>query len=407
MKQLVLAIIAFIILITLYAVVISVQPFITPVVESNVTTTPTQTISENNVTQINTTPTQDKNKTTKQRPEAPRITNASKRLFLKNTTEAIQKVKTALDAEHKTVYDLSIKVVLTPDEQKRLDALKHKYRLETTEALLQRLKTHPISIVVAQAALETGWGSSRFYREANNIFGIWSFNKNEPRIAAGVQREGKKTIYVKKYPNLEASIAGYYRMISRGRAYKTFRKARLESDNPFELITYLDHYSELRHEYVKRLYFVIKSNKFYELDNPVYQPPGWTNIKAADPKYLLPPEDLNTTKNESNISAITSDLNQTIGDQNVTIESNTTLAMDGNLSEENTTVVTPDINQSVPDNNITVESSTTISTDNNVSEVNETLINKENNLSETLPDAPLSKEVNTTASTLQKTNSSL
>jgi len=81
--------------------------------------------------------------------------------------------------------------------------------------------------------------------------------------------------------------------------------------------------------------------------------------------------------------------------------------MDGNLSEENTTVVTPDINQSVPDNNITVESSTTISTDNNVSEVNETLINKENNLSETLPDAPLSKEVNTTASTLQEANSSL
>ena len=402
MKQFILAIIAFFILISIYTIAISIEPFIAPEEENNTTTTSTQTITESNVTQINTTPKQDENRTTKQRPKAPRITNASKRLFLKNTTEAIQKVKTALDAEHKTVYELSIKTTLTPDEQKRLDALKNKYRLETTDALLQRLKTHPISIVVAQAALETGWGSSRFYREANNIFGIWSFNKNEPRIAAGVQREGKKTIYVKKYPNLEASIAGYYRMISRGRAYKAFRKARTESDNPFDLITYLDRYSELRHEYIKRLYYVIKSNHFYELDTPIYQPPGWSNIKAADPKYLLPPEDVNTTKNENNISVITSDLNKTIGDQNITIESNTTLVMDANLSESNLTVVIPDINQSIPDSNLTVESNTTISTDDNGSEVEETVINKDINISSKVPDVNLSKDVNTTVSTPQE-----
>ncbi len=218
--------------------------------------------------------------------KAPASTPESKRLFLENTIAAITKVKKRLDAQYQMVYELSLKEKLTPDENATIEGLKKSYNVEGFPCLLKCLRTHPVSIVIAQAALETGWGNSRFYREANNIFGIWSFNKNEPRIAAGVQREGEKTIYVKKYKNLEASIEGYYRMMAKGRAYKQFREARLHTENPFEIIPYLDHYSELRHEYVKRLYYVIKSNRFYELDNHLYQPPGWTNIKPADPKYL-------------------------------------------------------------------------------------------------------------------------
>ncbi len=223
--------------------------------------------------------------------KAPASTPKSKRLFLDNTIAAITKVKKRLDAQYQMVYELSLKESLTAEETATIDRLKKSYKVAGLPCLLKRLRTHPISIVIAQAALETGWGTSRFYREANNIFGIWSFNKNEPRIAAGEQREGKKTIYVKKYADLEDSIEGYYRMMAKGRAYKEFRTARLHTDNPFEIIPYLDHYSELRHEYVKRLYYVIKSNKFYELDTPQFQPPGWTNIKPADPKYLIVKED--------------------------------------------------------------------------------------------------------------------
>ncbi|MEN8148145.1 MAG: glucosaminidase domain-containing protein [Campylobacterota bacterium] len=223
--------------------------------------------------------------------KVPASTPESKRLFLENTIAAITKVKKRLDAEYQMVYELSIKTELTPDENATIEGLKKSYKVEGFPCLLKRLRTHPISIVIGQAALETGWGNSRFYREANNIFGIWSFNKNEPRMAAGEQREGQKTIYVKKYANLEASIEGYYRMMARGRAYKEFRNARLHTENPFEIIPYLDHYSELRHEYVKRLYYVIKSNKFYDLDEVQYQPPGWTNIKAAKAEYLIPKEE--------------------------------------------------------------------------------------------------------------------
>ena len=282
MKQTILAIMAFLFLISIYAVYLgvkdSMQPQEAPHMVALESTTPVKP---------EVLPLKPKVTPKKKVYKAPVSTPESKRQFLKNTIAAITKVKKRLDAQFDMVYALSLKEKLTPQEEATLEKLKKKYKVKGIPCLLKRLHTHPISIVIAQAALETGWGSSRFYREANNIFGIWSFNKDEPRMAAGVKREGVRTIYVKKYKNLEESIEGYYNMMAKGRAYKQFRKARLKTDNPFEIIPFLDHYSELRHEYVKRLYFVIKSNKFYLLDDPQYLPPGWKNIKPADPKYLL------------------------------------------------------------------------------------------------------------------------
>ena len=283
MKQTVLAIMAFLFLVSIYAVYLGVKDSMQTQQPPHMTAikSPETPLKAKEI------PPKEKVSVKKKVYKAPRSTPESKRQFLKKTIAAITKVKNRLDAQFDMVYKLSLKESLTPQERETLEKLKKRYHVKGIPCLLKRLHTHPVSIVIAQAALETGWGSSRFYREANNIFGVWSFNKNEPRMAAGVKRDGKKTIYVKKYKNLEASIEGYYRMMAMGRAYKTFRDVRLHTDNPFEIIPFLDHYSELRHEYVKRLYYVIKSNKFYELDDPQYQPPGWSHIKAADPKYLL------------------------------------------------------------------------------------------------------------------------
>jgi Bax protein len=194
-----------------------------------------------------------------------------KKLFIEKTLPAIRSVKSKLDALYDYVLLLSQKETLTTQETLMLDALKKRYKVAGIPCLLNRLRTHPVSIVLAQAALETGWGRSRFYNEANNIFGIWSFNANEPRIAAGENR-GKKTIYVKKYPTLEASIEGYFSMMATARAYGDFRRVRRTEENPFKLLRHLTHYSELREEYVKRLYYVIKANRFYQYDQPSYEP---------------------------------------------------------------------------------------------------------------------------------------
>ena len=146
-----------------------------------------------------------------------------------------------------------------------IEKLKKDYDVKTNEALLIALKPHPISIVLAQAAVESGWLTSRFTREANNIFGVWSFNKNEPRIAASGLR-GDKIIYLKKYKTIKDAIFDYYKNLGKHRAYKKFREKRTETNDPYILSTYLENYSERREEYTKLLKSIMQYNIFDKYD---------------------------------------------------------------------------------------------------------------------------------------------
>ncbi len=71
------------------------------------------------------------------------------------------------------------------------------------------MKTHPVSIVLAQAAIESAWGESRFFKKGNNIFGMWSYNRKEPRMRARETRNGKP-VYLKKYRSLSDAIDDYF-----------------------------------------------------------------------------------------------------------------------------------------------------------------------------------------------------
>jgi Bax protein len=150
-------------------------------------------------------------------------------------------------------------------EHPELDALKVEYRAKTNQQLLQALKPHPKSIVMAQAAMESAWATSRFFREANNVFGVWSFDKDEPRIAAGEQR-GDKTIWIKKYDSIEDSVRDNYRVLARSAAFVGFRELRMTSEDPHELVKQLDRYSELGAKYGEELSSVIRFNKFTLID---------------------------------------------------------------------------------------------------------------------------------------------
>ena len=85
----------------------------------------------------------------------------------------------------------------------KIEKLMKSYHAKNPQDLLKRMKPHAKSVAIAQAAMESAWATSRFTRVATNLFGVWSFNKNEPRVAAGEKR-GSKTIYVKKYSSVEA-----------------------------------------------------------------------------------------------------------------------------------------------------------------------------------------------------------
>ena len=147
-----------------------------------------------------------------------------------------------------------------------LEEMKKMFKTNRVSEVLQRLHPHPVSIVLAQAAIESGWGTSRFFKEANNIFGIWSYNSNENRIRAGGSR-GETNVYLRKYDSLFESIYDYYLTIAKASAYKEFREARLYSDNPYRLIWHLSRYSEKRYEYVRSLRNMIEFNDLHSYDD--------------------------------------------------------------------------------------------------------------------------------------------
>ncbi len=158
-------------------------------------------------------------------------------------------------------YQEVLESVQTGENMDKLAALRKEYKVTNNAELLMALKPHPRSIAIAQAALESSWATSRFFKEANNVFGVWSHNKNDARLAAGKKR-GEKTIWVKKYRSIEDSIRDYYRTLARGDAYKEFRVLKMETDDPYELVKELNLYSEKREEYSEKLATIIRYNKF-------------------------------------------------------------------------------------------------------------------------------------------------
>ena len=175
---------------------------------------------------------------------------------------AVQKVHKELLLEYESVID----DIKHSRNLLKIESLKKKYHAKSDTDLLERMKPHPQSIVLAQAAMESAWATSRFFTQANNIFGMWSSNKNEPRIAAGEKRGGTKTIWLRKFDSIEDSVRAYYKLMSSGRAYKEFRALRLKTDDPHMLVKKLDNYSEIGELYGKELSQVIRYNKLTKYD---------------------------------------------------------------------------------------------------------------------------------------------
>jgi len=146
-----------------------------------------------------------------------------------------------------------------------IEKLKIEYKAKNNEELLHALKPHPISITLAQAAIESAWLTSRFTIKANNIFGVWSFNPKEPRIEANATR-GDTKIFLKKYKTYKAAVTDYYKNLARNWAYVKFREQRTFTDDPYHLVQFLGSYSEKKERYTKLLAKMIEYNKFYEYD---------------------------------------------------------------------------------------------------------------------------------------------
>ncbi|MBN2806483.1 MAG: glucosaminidase domain-containing protein [Prolixibacteraceae bacterium] len=202
-----------------------------------------------------------------------------KQQFINQVLPAILIVKYQLENNGREVHQIIEKIEksepLDPNELAFADSLMIRFRAKTYENLLTRLKPHPVSLVLAQAAVESGWGSSRFALEGNNLFGIWT-TPSDPSMMKSRFKRDEQPIYVKKYLTVAESIDHYFLTIGRHNAYRQFRNKRYEEANVFQLLETLDRYSEKGEDYTFQLRKMIEWN-----DLQVY------DYYVIDPKYIV------------------------------------------------------------------------------------------------------------------------
>lgn len=201
--------------------------------------------------------------------------------FVSALLPAILVAKDRLDHQRRSFKELLTKAEWNEQDSTFFHLLTANYRTSDTTAILSALETHPNSIVLAQAAIESGWGNSRIFGAGNNLFGIWSYNANEPRIPAAIKRDGE-TIYLRKYADVSESISDYFRTIGRSRHYSGFRKARTMSKEVEKLIPHLINYSERREAYIDQLRTMIRFNQLKQYDHYRLDSSFFVSVIAAE-----------------------------------------------------------------------------------------------------------------------------
>ena len=163
-----------------------------------------------------------------------------------------------------------------PSEQKQFNQLVERYGFEASsiqddeqfDTLLTRVDVVPASLVLAQGANESAWGTSRFAQEGKNLFGIWCYKEGcgikPKRRNAGSSHE------VRKFKTVQDGVKFYVHNINIGHAYDSLRelRAELRSDSErlsgVKLATGLSRYSERGLAYVEEIQSMIKHNELHE-----------------------------------------------------------------------------------------------------------------------------------------------
>ena len=149
--------------------------------------------------------------------------------------------------------------------KKYLIKTKNKHKIDILNELLYSINVIPNSIVLAQAANESGWGTSRFAKEFNALFGQYTYDEDNG-IVPFEREEGKKHL-VKHFSSFHKSVESYFKNINTHYAYKRFREVRSQINQNdlnqyIKLLTQtLDVYAE-DESYVKTINSIIDSNNF-------------------------------------------------------------------------------------------------------------------------------------------------
>lgn len=174
-------------------------------------------------------------------------------------------------------YALNERNNLSGGERQRLEEIAHGYGIEgdlekqaNHARLLRRVDIVPPALVLAQAANESGWGTSRFALEANNLFGVWTYKATQG--LAPRERADDAGHFVRIYPSLQRAVRDYMHNLNVGHAYEAFRQRRAamrdrgESLDALSLAGTLQRYSQRGEAYVEELRSMIRSNGLNQLD---------------------------------------------------------------------------------------------------------------------------------------------
>jgi len=127
----------------------------------------------------------------------------------------------------------------------------------------------PVSIALAQAANESGWGTSRFALEGNALFGQWTWSK---KGISPKNKDPNQSHKILQFQILKASVKAYKNNLNTHNAYQEFREARAklrqndDQINGLELTKYLTPYAAIGEKYVKILEIIIKNNSLTDFD---------------------------------------------------------------------------------------------------------------------------------------------
>ena len=199
-------------------------------------------------------------------------TKKRKNLFIQIILPLIIEENNRIKLNRKKLFSILNKNHNSNEEKKWLNEKFKQYGVlnKDLSTLKIRMDTVPVSLAIAQAAKETGWGTSRFALEGNALFGQWTWSGEGIRPA---EADNNATHKVMKFKILKSSVRAYQRNLNTHSGYTEFRMARAElRDNGRNLdglilATYLNKYAQTGTEYVKIIKQIIKQNNLTDFDD--------------------------------------------------------------------------------------------------------------------------------------------
>lgn len=195
-----------------------------------------------------------------------------KELFIKIVLPLIIEENVKIRFDRKKLFEILNKNNTTSRDKSWLDLKFKQYGIKNKDLtkLKIRMDEIPVSLAIAQAAKETGWGSSRFAQEGNALFGQWTWSGEGIKP---LELEKDKKHKVAKFKILKASVRAYQRNLNTHSSYKEFRIERaIQRDNhgkldSLKLVIFLEKYAETGKEYTEVLRKIIIQNNLNEFDD--------------------------------------------------------------------------------------------------------------------------------------------